>query len=195
VSTASAVVDVGGSSFFAKSSSLSEVRNPSRSRIYHGHVVGPCAGTRRGRAGGRRPPDPPGRRGCIWATLGTGISDSKTSSATSIRRDGSSSAVVNDNSIVLPDPQRPGDRDRQPGPHTRGEQIRHRHGHPFPLHQLGQRTERDPGELADVDQHVPAAGDVAVHDVDAGPSSRRASCNPGRTASGSGLFGAVAPGD
>jgi hypothetical protein len=46
-------------------------------------------------------------RVCIWATFGTGTSDSNTSSATTTRRPGSSSAVDHDSSVVLPDPGGP----------------------------------------------------------------------------------------
>ena len=46
-------------------------------------------------------------RVCICATLGTGMSLSKTSSATTTRRDGSSSAVAHESRVVFPDPGGP----------------------------------------------------------------------------------------
>ncbi len=65
-------------------------------------------------------------------------------------------------------PRRPGEHDRQPRPHARGQQRGHLGGQHVALDQLAERAERDAGELADVDEHVAAAGDVAVHDVDPG---------------------------
>jgi hypothetical protein len=100
-------------------------------------------------------------RVCIWATFGTGTSDSNSSSATTTRRPGSSSAVEHDSSVVLPPPGGAGEHDRQPGPDA-GPQER---GHPRAQHvsrdQLAQGPERDAGELADVHKHMAAPGDVA----------------------------------
>ena len=96
------------------------------------------------------------------------MSDSKTSSATTTRSDGSSSAAVHDSSVVLPDPGGPANTiDSRARTHA-ASRTRDLAGEHVALDQLGERPERDAGELPDVDQHVPAAGDVAMHDVDPG---------------------------
>ena len=62
----------------------------------------------------------------------------------------------------------PGEDDRQPRPHARPQERRHLRRQHLALDQLVQRRERDAREAPDVDQHVAAAGHVAVDDVDPG---------------------------
>jgi hypothetical protein len=76
--------------------------------------------------------------------------------------------VQHDSSVVLPDPGGPantstGGRAPRPG----GSSATCGGQHPA-LDQLVEGAERHPGELADVDHQVPAAADVAVHDVQPG---------------------------
>ena len=117
------------------------------------------------RAVGRR-----GRRGSACdATFGSGTSASKTSSAMTTRSDGSSSAAQQDSSVVLPEPGRAGEDDREPGPHARPQEL----GRPA-RSSMSRSTSSSSsrnghaGELADVHHHVAAAADVAVDDVEPG---------------------------
>ena len=58
--------------------------------------------------------------------------------------------------------------DRLPAAHARGEERRRLRRQHVALDELVEVAERHAGELPDVDHHVPAAADVAVHDVEAG---------------------------
>ena len=97
------------------------------------------------------------------------MSVSNTSSATTTRSDGSSSAVVHDSSVVLPDPGGPANTIDSRARTQAAQEAR-----PPGAVSMSRSTssssvaERDAGELADVHEHMAAAGDVAVHDVDAG---------------------------
>ena len=64
---------------------------------------------------------------------------------------------------------RAGEDDREPGADARPKEVGDAAIEHVPLDQLVERSERDAGELADVDDDVAAAGDVAVHDVEPGP--------------------------
>ena len=71
----------------------------------------------------------------MWATLGSGMSDSNTSSATTTRSAGSSSAAVHDRSVVLPEPGGPEPHDRQ-RVDAGGEEPGHLRGEHVPIDQL-----------------------------------------------------------
>ena len=112
-----------------------------------------------------------GRAGrvCMCATFGSGMSVSKTSSATTTRRLGSSSAARQLSNVVLPDPGCAGNQDRQSATHARLQEAGRGRVQHAAVDQLGQRSVDHPGELADIDQHVAVAADVGVHDVQPGP--------------------------
>ena len=111
-----------------------------------------------------------GRAGrvCMLATFGSGTSASNTSSATTTRRAGSSSAAQHESSVVLPDPGAPATTIVCRARTHAARKRRGRGGQHVPLDELVEVAERDAGELADVDHHVTAAADVAVHDVQPG---------------------------
>ena len=111
-----------------------------------------------------------GRAGrvCIEATLGSGMSTSKTSSAMTTRRRGSSSAAQHESIVVFPEPGAPAKIDRAVGPHAGLEEGGDGAGEHVPADELVEVPEHHAGELADVDHDVAAAGDVAVDDVEPG---------------------------
>ncbi len=107
-------------------------------------------------------------RVCICATLASGTSASKTSSAMTTRLAGSSSAAQQDSRVVLPEPGAPANTiERSARTHSARKRATGLGEH-VALDELVERAEGDPGEPADVDHGVAAAADVAVHDVQAG---------------------------
>ena len=98
--------------------------------------------------------------------MGSGTSASNTSSAMTIRRDGSSSAAQHESNVVLPEPGAPAmtmeSRRGRSAQETGGPLIER-----AAPDELIERAVRDAGELADVDEQVTVASDVTVHDVQA----------------------------
>ena len=81
-------------------------------------------------------------RVCIDATLGSGTSASKTSSAMTTRSDGSSSAAQHDSSVVLPEPGAPANTIGQPRPDARTQEPGGLVGQHVALDELVERAER-----------------------------------------------------
>ena len=81
---------------------------------------------------------------------------------------GSSSAAQHESSVVLPGSRGTGHDDGLPARTHAARKRRGRGGQHVALHELVEVAERHAGELPDVDHHVPASADVAVHDVEAG---------------------------